>query len=211
MDCRPPGSSVHGILQARVLEWVAISFSRGSSWPRDQTRVSWTSGRFFTIWDTREAHRSHIYILCLHIQKYILNTQYTQRKVDGCTLMHTYIYTHVVLCLVAQSCPTVGSPMDCSLSDSSVHGDSPGKNTRVGYHALLQGIFPTQGSNPGLMHCRWILYHLSHQGSKRTLEWVAYPCSRGSSWPRNWTRVSCITSGVFTSWATREAHIYTYV
>ena len=61
--------------------------------------------------------------------------------------MHTYIYTHVVLCLVAQSCPTVGSPMDCSLSDSSVHGDSPGKNTRVGYHALLQGIFLTQGSN----------------------------------------------------------------
>ena len=86
-----------------------------------------------------------------------------------------------MLCLVAQSCPTVGSPMDCSLSDSSVHGDSPGKNTRVGYHALLQGIFPTQGSNPGLMHCRQILYHLSHQGSKRILEWVAYPCSRGSS------------------------------
>ena len=47
MDCSPPGSSVHGILQARILEWVAMSFSRGSSWPRDQTQVSCTAGRFF--------------------------------------------------------------------------------------------------------------------------------------------------------------------
>ena len=48
------------------------------------------------------------------------------------------------------------------LPGSSVHGDSPGKNTGVGCHALLQGIFPTQGSNPGLPHCNQILYHLSH-------------------------------------------------
>jgi len=55
--------------------------------------------------------------------------------------------------------------MDCSLSGSSVHGDFSGKNTGVGCHALLQGIFPTQGLNPGVLHCRWILYGLSHQGS----------------------------------------------
>ena len=54
MDCSPPGSTVHGILQARILEWVAMPFSRGSSWPRDQTWVSCTGGRFFTIWATRE-------------------------------------------------------------------------------------------------------------------------------------------------------------
>ena len=54
-------------------------------------------------------------------------------------------------------------PMDCSLPGSSVHGDPPGKNTGVDCHALLQGIFPTQGLNPGLLHFRWILYHLSHQ------------------------------------------------
>ena len=54
-DCSPPGSSVSGILQARILEWVAISFSRGSSWPRDQTWVSCFAGRFFTVWATREA------------------------------------------------------------------------------------------------------------------------------------------------------------
>ena len=53
----------------------------------------------------------------------------------------------------------------CSPPGSPIHGDSPGKNTRVGCHALLQGIFPTPGSNPGLPHCRWILYHLSHKRS----------------------------------------------
>ena len=55
MDCCPLGSSVHGILQARILEWLAISSSRGSSWPRDWTWVSYIAGRFFTIWATREA------------------------------------------------------------------------------------------------------------------------------------------------------------
>ena len=55
MDCSLPGSSVHAILQVRILEWVAISFSRGSSWPRDQTWVSCIAGRFFIIWATREA------------------------------------------------------------------------------------------------------------------------------------------------------------
>ena len=55
--------------------------------------------------------------------------------------------------------------MDCSLPDSPVHGSSPGKNTRVGCRALLQGIFPTQGSNPGVPHCRKVLYHLSYLGS----------------------------------------------
>ena len=53
----------------------------------------------------------------------------------------------VCVCLIAQSCLTLSNPMDCSLPGSSVHGDSPGKNTGVGCHALLQGIFPTQGSN----------------------------------------------------------------
>ena len=61
-----------------------------------------------------------------------------------------------------QLCPTLWDTMDCGLPGSSVHGDSPGKNTRVGCHALLQEIFPTQGLNRHLMrllHCRRILYH----------------------------------------------------
>ena len=105
-------------------------------------------------------------------------------------------------CLIAQLCPTLCHPMDCSPPGSSVHEDSPGKNTGVGCHALLHGIFPTQGLNPGLPHCRWILYRLSHQGNPRLLGWVAYAFSRGSSQPKNQTRVSCIAGGFSTSWAT---------
>jgi len=104
-----------GILQARIPECVTLSFSRGSSQPRDQTHVS------------------------------------------------------------CSSCLGVGSL------------------------SLLQGIIPTQGSNPGLPHCREILNCLSHQGSPRILERVAYPSSRGSSWLRNQTWVSCIVGGFFTS------------
>ena len=70
-----------------------------------------------------------------------------------------------VLCLVAQLSPILCNSMDCSLPGSSVYENSPGKNTGVDCHALLQGIFPTQGSNSDLSHCMWILYHLSHQGS----------------------------------------------
>ena len=92
----------------------------------------------------------------------------------------------VVLCLITQSCPTLCDPMDCSLPGSSVHGHSPGKNTGISCHALLlQGIFPTQGSNPCLPHCRQIFCHLSHEGSPRILVWVAYPFSKGTSQPRN--------------------------
>ena len=99
VDCSPPSSSVHGILQARILEWVAISFSRGSSQPRDQTQVSLIAGRCFNLWATREAHNS--------------------------------LWPHGPY-----------SPWN-----------SPGQNTGVGSLSLLQGIFPTQGSNPGLLHC----------------------------------------------------------
>ena len=85
--------------------------------------------------------------------------------------------------------------------------NSPGQNTGVGSLSLLQGIFPNQGLNSGLPCCRQILYQLSHKGSPRILEWVAYLFSSGSSWPRNWTRVSCIAGGFFTNWAIREAQI----
>ena len=57
MDCSPPGSSIHGILQAKILEWVAVPSSSGCSWPSDPTHMSLISGRFFTLWATREAHR----------------------------------------------------------------------------------------------------------------------------------------------------------
>ena len=96
MDCSLSGSSVLGILQARMPKWAAVSFSRGSSQPRDWTQVSCIAGRFFTVWATRQP-----------------------------------------------------------------------KNTGVGSLSLLQGIFPIQESNQGLLHCRWILYQLSYMGSPR--------------------------------------------
>ena len=99
-------------------EWVAISFSRGSSRPKDRTQVSCIAGRFCTNWATREE------------------------------------------------------------------------------------IFPNQGLNPGLPHRRQILYQMSHKGSPRILEWVAYTFSSGSSWPRNQTWVSCTAGRLFTGWAT---------
>ena len=74
---------------------------------------------------------------------------------------------------------------------------SPGQNTGVGSLSLFQGIFPTQGPNPDLPHCRRILYQLNHQGNPRRLKWVAYPFSSGSSQTRNWTRVSCIAGRFF--------------
>ena len=75
MDCSLSGSSVHGIFQARVLEWIAISFSRGSSQPRNWTQVSHIAGRRFTIWATREA-LSNLYT-------YIFKTKLTDQHVYG--------------------------------------------------------------------------------------------------------------------------------
>ena len=125
---------------------------------------------------------------------------------------------------VAQSCPTLSDPMDYSLPGSSIHGifqarvlewgaiafsimsnslwphglyspwNSLGQNTGVSSLSLLPGIFPTLGLNPGLPHCRWIPYWLSHKGSPRILEWDAYPFSSRSSRARNRTEVSWIAA-----------------
>ena len=84
-------------------------------------------------------------------------------------------------------------------------------DTGMGSLSLLQGIFPTQGLNPGLQHCTWILYQLNHKGSPRILEWVAYPFSSGSSWPSNWTRVSCIAGKFFTNCAMYPYSVCIYI
>ena len=82
-------------------------------------------------------------------------------------------FPSLVLCLAAQSSPIVCDSTDCSPPGSSIHGDSPGKNTEVGCHFLLQGIFPTQGLSPGLPHCRWILYCLSDREAQQSFNF--YP------------------------------------
>ena len=82
-----------------------------------------------------------------------------------CCALLSWLLSHVRLC----------DPMDCSPPGSSVHGDSPGKNTGVGFHALLQGIYPTQGLSPGLLQYRWILY------SWATWEAQCPPCFNANS------------------------------
>ena len=100
MDYSSPSSSIHGIFQARVLEWVAISFSRGSPWPRDWTWISCIAGRLFTIWATREAYKG-------------------KWKSPPDNIKHSWCCKWTE---IAQSCPALWDPMDCSLPGSSVHG-----------------------------------------------------------------------------------------
>ena len=83
--------------------------------------------------------------------------------------------------------------------------NSPGWNTGVGSLSLLQGIFPTQESKPGILHCGQILYQLSHKGSSGIPEWASYSFSIRSSQPRNRTGVFCIAGGSLTNGAMREA------
>ena len=183
MDCSLPGSSVHGIFQARILEWVAISFSK-TLFPGFLRPEYWSGYPFPSPGD-------------------ISNPRIEPRSPT----------------LQADSLP------------AEPQGKS--KDTGVGSLSLLQGIFPTQKSDQGLLHCRWILYQVSYQGSPkvpwsevkwseshsvasnplwphgllqaRILEWVAFPFSRGSSQPRDWTQASRIAGRFFTSWAIREA------
>ena len=131
MDCSLPGFSVHEILQARILVWVTILFSRRSSWPRDWTLVSSTAGRYFTIWASREPHnRVNLIIFFL--------------------LLSFYSLSHVQL---------FWDPMDCSSPRLLHPWDFPGKNTGVGFHLILQGILPIQGSSLSFLHCRWNFCH----------------------------------------------------
>ena len=125
-------------------------------------------------------------------ESYVLSAGEGTRVMESDKPIPSPFYTCMCCCcLVAKSCPTPCNPINCSTPGFPVlYYLSPGQNTGVGSLSLLQGIFPTQGSIPGLPHCRQILYHLSHQGGPRILEWVAYPFSSGTSWPRNRTRVS---------------------
>ena len=86
MDCSPPGSSVHGILQARILEWIAIPFSRRTSQPRDWTWVSHIAGRFFTVWTTRD--------ICLYRKAFLhwLKNSQSQLRTDSYSYPDVCLY-----------------------------------------------------------------------------------------------------------------------
>ena len=157
MDCSPPGSPIHGILQARIMEWVAISFSRGSSRPRDWTQVSCITGGCFTILATREGQsESHSVVsdsLWPHGLYSSWNSPGQNTGVGSCSLLQGNL-------------PNSGiEPRSPTLQVNSLPVEPQGepKNTGVGKLSLLQQIFPTQESNQGPLHCRWILYQLSYQ------------------------------------------------
>ena len=131
-DCSPPGSSVLGISQARILEWVAVSFSRGLSRPRDQTHVACIVGGFFTVWATREA--------ILHIYEWL--TIY----IITCIWLITYNYISYVFMIqfssVAQSCPTLCDPMNRSMPGLPIHHHLP-EFTQTHVHRVGDAIHPS--------------------------------------------------------------------
>ena len=146
-----------------------------------------------------------VYTSAIHFMLTYLNTQF--QRWGGNFLKKTNTLSQLPSQMTAVGLSESRSVMSNFLRLHGLYNswNSLGQNTGMGSLSLLQGIFPTQGSNPGLPHCRQILYQLSYQGSLRILEWVAYPFSSGSSWPRDWTEVSCIADRFFASWATREA------
>ena len=115
-----------------------------------------------------------------HNSKHILGAYYMTSTIININVGY-YFYTSILLHRESES--ESHSVVSNSLQPHGLYSpcNSPGQNTGMGSCSLLQGIIPTQRSNPGLQHCRWILYQLSHKGSTRILEWVAYPFSRGSS------------------------------
>ena len=155
MDCTPPSFSVYGIFQARISEWVAPSYSRGSSWPRIQTQVSWVAriGRQSLLLVPPGKHIMDPNLFSASVFQVILIKRHWQAP---CAKEHLVPEHCKVRVKVAQLGLTVWDPMDYT-----VHGN-------------LQA---------------------------RILEWVAILFSRGSSQPRDWTQVSHIAGGFFTSWA----------
>ena len=157
MDSSPPGSSNHRILQARILEWVAISFSIKNVWQvqkqNQKSCVACTQGKWRKC-ESLECHASECG-LCFHSQQKDSKDFFRTREMEKYVLLNSEMilqhWAEEILCSVTQSCPTLCNPMDCGLPGSSIHGDSPGNNTGVDCHDLLQRIFPIQGSNPHLL------------------------------------------------------------
>ena len=148
IDYSPPGSSVHRISQARVLEWVAISLFRGSSQTQEPI-----GRQILYHWATREDPKSTILQWKIKENKFPI--------IKSIYLKYPYTSTCQVTLVVSDSLKPYGLWPTRILSP----WDSPDRKTGVGCHFLLQEIFPTQGSNLGLLHYRQILYHLSYQGS----------------------------------------------
>jgi len=157
IDSSPPGSAVPGILQARTLEWVAISFSIAWKW---KVKVKSLSGDWLVVTPWNAAHQAPP-SMGFSRQEYWSGLPLPSPSTWLETLKASENFSPNLLCACVhaqslQSCPPLSDPMESERP--LCPWDSPGKNTGVGCHLLLQGIFLTQGSNLGLLHCRQILY-----------------------------------------------------
>ena len=152
MDCSPPGPSAHGIFQARVLEWVASAFSE---YPPNETQsLPFTKSQLenvvYSSWSEKYQMSCLIFFWGFPRALCKLQNALTLWRVDIYATISKWLSEKVALC-----------------DPHGLYGpwNSPDKNNGTGSRFLLQGIFPTQGLNPGLLHCWQILYQLSHQGS----------------------------------------------
>ena len=189
----PPWSQLVGPeSQARILEWVALPFSRGSFQPRDQTQVSHIAGRFYTSWATRE------------VQEYwtgFSSIQFSHSVVSNSLGPHGLQHTRL-------PCPSP-TPRACSNSGPSSQWCHPTISSSVISFSFCLQSFPASGAwggqSMGVSALASVLpmniQDWFHKGSPRMLEWVAYPFSRGSSQPRNRIRVSCIANWVIRDWS----------
>ena len=177
IGCSPSGSSAYGDSSGKntgILEWVAMPSSRGSSQPRDQTHCKWILYRM--------SHQGSPRVLEWVAYPFSRGSS-RPRNLTGFSCIADGFFTNRAL---GEALVYLGQSHSVLSDALRPHGlcslwNTPGQNTRVGSLSILQGIFPTQGSNADLPHCRPILYQLSHKGSPRILGWVAYPFSSGSS------------------------------
>ena len=137
--------TVLGILQVRILEWIAFSFSRGSSQPRDRIQVSLIAGGFLPA-EPQGSPRILEWVAYPFSSGSSQRRDQTQVSLIVGRFFTNWAIKEALKVKIAQSCPTLYYPMDCS------PWNFPGQNTGVGSHFLLQGIFLIPGSNPGLLH-----------------------------------------------------------
>ena len=131
---------------------------------------------FAGLWNHHHHPSTELFSYCKTQALYLLNTNSTSHPFPHewqplFYFLSLWIHsTTLGICMHAQSCQLFATPIDCSLPGTSLTWNFPEKNTRVCCHSLLQGIFLTQGSNSSILHCRQILYHLSHQGSPKHVQ-----------------------------------------
>ena len=194
IDGSPPGSPVPGILQARTLEWVAISFSNEWKW---KVKVKLLSRAWLLATPWTAAYQAPP-SMGFSRQEYWSGVPSPSPPLSYWVIFNCYKWSEVK---VAQSYPTLCDSMDYSLPGSSVHGIlQPRILEWVAVPFFRESSQPRDRIKISCIVGRFFIVCATREAQE-------YPFFRGYSWPRNWTGVSCIAGGFFTSWATREAQL----